>query len=455
MTQANSSRFLESLPLTLRRPIYDLLLISSKPIEIHPKARRASVKSRSEEQPQPVLGRPAILQTCKQIREEATPIHYEKNIFVIPWGFPNLGCTWLDSLTIAQRRSLRDVRFCYGDGAFWTVYDARIALSSLKTALAKSGSLLDLTEAKLWVPVCEFSVHTWTELADRNDAHNNNQINVSSIYPQVKKTSKMKAAQFYDKHDIRIEDVPEPIPDEGQVTVDVEWCGICGSDLHEYLAGPITVPTKSNPAPNGIHIPVTLGHELCGRVRNPPPTSPFLDGDPVMIDPRILCHACAACTSGCPAACYNLGYVGGSTGFGGFGEKVIIRETSLRKLPPEISLEDAAVIEPLAIVQHAVKVSGIRSWEEKEILVITIPCWKFLHKHITMKGTLIFGDDDMEEVMEMMVNGKLKGYEKMITGRIALDDIVEKGFKELINNKDEHIKILVQPRSPRDSVFAG
>lgn len=72
-----------------------------------------------------------------------------------------------------------------------------------------------------------------------------------------------------------------------------------------------------------------------------------------------------------------------------------------------------------------------------------------------MKGTLIFGDDDMEEVMDMMVNGKLKGYEKMITGRIALDDIVEKGFKELINNKDEHIKILVQPRSPRDSVIAG
>ena len=182
MTQASDSRivpqleptvkscFLELLPLSLRRPIYELVLISSKPIEIHPKARRASVKSRSEEQPQPVLGRPAILQTCKQIREEATPIHYEKNIFVIPWGFPNLGCRWLDSLTIAQRRSLRDVRFCYGDGAFWTVYDARIALSSLRTGLAKSGSLLDLTETKLWVPVCEFSVHTWTELADRNDA---------------------------------------------------------------------------------------------------------------------------------------------------------------------------------------------------------------------------------------------------------------------------------------------
>jgi hypothetical protein len=42
--------------------------------------------------------------------------------------------------------------------------------------------------------------------------------------------------------------------------------------------------------------------------------------------------------------------------------------------------------------------------------------------------------------------GKLAGYEKLVTGRIKLDDIVEKGFKQLINNKDQHIKILVTPR---------
>lgn len=77
---------------------------------------------------------------------------------------------------------------------------------------------------------------------------------------------------------------------------------------------------------------------------------------------------------------------------------------------------------------------------------ITIPCWKFLAKHITMKGTLIFGDGDIEEVIDMIATGKLAGYERMVTGRIALDDIVEHGFEELINNKDAHVKILVRPR---------
>ncbi len=45
-----------------------------------------------------------------------------------------------------------------------------------------------------------------------------------------------------------------------------------------------------------------------------------------------------------------------------------------------------------------------------------------------------------------VVVGKLKGYEKMVTGRISVEDIVEKGFKELINNKDKHIKIMVSPK---------
>lgn len=47
----------------------------------------------------------------------------------------------------------------------------------------------------------------------------------------------MKAARYYGKGDIRIEDVPIPEIGKGQCLIEVEWCGICGSDLHEYSAG--------------------------------------------------------------------------------------------------------------------------------------------------------------------------------------------------------------------------
>jgi threonine dehydrogenase-like Zn-dependent dehydrogenase len=47
----------------------------------------------------------------------------------------------------------------------------------------------------------------------------------------------MRAAQFHGNKDLRIEEIPKPIPKENEILVDVEWCGICGSDLHEYEFG--------------------------------------------------------------------------------------------------------------------------------------------------------------------------------------------------------------------------
>lgn len=47
----------------------------------------------------------------------------------------------------------------------------------------------------------------------------------------------MKAARFYKAHDIRVENISPPEPKQGEILVEIEWCGICGSDLHEYLLG--------------------------------------------------------------------------------------------------------------------------------------------------------------------------------------------------------------------------
>jgi (R,R)-butanediol dehydrogenase/meso-butanediol dehydrogenase/diacetyl reductase len=57
----------------------------------------------------------------------------------------------------------------------------------------------------------------------------------------------MKAARFYGPGDIRIDDIPEPKTRPGTVKVEVEWCGICGTGLHEYLEGPIFAPIAEAP----------------------------------------------------------------------------------------------------------------------------------------------------------------------------------------------------------------
>ena len=64
----------------------------------------------------------------------------------------------------------------------------------------------------------------------------------------------MKAARFHGPGDIRVDDVPAPAVGPGQVRVDVDWCGICGTDLHEYLEGPIFCPAP--------------GHRTRSRTRN-------------------------------------------------------------------------------------------------------------------------------------------------------------------------------------------
>ena len=76
----------------------------------------------------------------------------------------------------------------------------------------------------------------------------------------------MRAARFHGQHDIRIEDVPTPTPSApDDVLVEVHWCGICGTDLHEYAVGPIVTPTTPHPL-TGVTLPQTLGHEFSATV---------------------------------------------------------------------------------------------------------------------------------------------------------------------------------------------
>lgn len=60
----------------------------------------------------------------------------------------------------------------------------------------------------------------------------------------------MKALRWHGVKDLRLENINEPQPEEGKVKIKVEWCGICGSDLHEYTAGPIFIPGSSTASVN-------------------------------------------------------------------------------------------------------------------------------------------------------------------------------------------------------------
>ena len=76
----------------------------------------------------------------------------------------------------------------------------------------------------------------------------------------------MKAAVWYGKEDIRIEDVQAPEVAPGQIGVKIKACGICGSDLHEFYSGPFIIPARPHPLTGKSGGPIILGHEFSGEV---------------------------------------------------------------------------------------------------------------------------------------------------------------------------------------------
>lgn len=167
----------------------------------------------------------------------------------------------------------------------------------------------------------------------------------------------MKAARWYNQKDIRVEDVPEPQVKDDGVKIKVKWCGICGSDLHEYLAGPIFIPVGKPHPLTGEVAPVILGHEFSGEVVEiGKDVTNVKVGDRVVVEPVDVCGKCPACLSGKYNLCTSLGFHGLAGGGGGFAEYTTFTSRFVHKIPDSLSYEKAALIEPMSVALHSLRV---------------------------------------------------------------------------------------------------
>jgi (R,R)-butanediol dehydrogenase/meso-butanediol dehydrogenase/diacetyl reductase len=170
----------------------------------------------------------------------------------------------------------------------------------------------------------------------------------------------MRALRFHAARDLRIEDVVEPgAPSSGDVVVRVATCGICGTDLHEYVAGPIVTPTEPHPL-TGARIPQILGHEFSGEVvAVGPGVTRVTEGDRVAIMPLAYCGTCAYCRRGLQHLCSTMGCVGLSHAWGGMGELATVAEYQVVRLPDGVTYEQGALIEPTAVAAYGVERAGV------------------------------------------------------------------------------------------------
>ncbi|KEP71177.1 butanediol dehydrogenase [Thioclava dalianensis] len=172
----------------------------------------------------------------------------------------------------------------------------------------------------------------------------------------------MKAARWHGVKDIRVEEIETPTAGPGEVAIKVAWTGICGSDLHEYLAGPIFVPVEQNHPLSHDKAPITMGHEFCGVISDlGADVSGLAIGDRVAIEPIFACGTCPACREGKYNLCDSLGFVGLSGGHGGFAATSVVPARIVHKMPDDLSMEQGALVEPAAVALHAVRMSKIKA----------------------------------------------------------------------------------------------
>ncbi len=351
----------------------------------------------------------------------------------------------------------------------------------------------------------------------------------------------MKAARWYGKEDVRIEDVQDPKPGKKEVKIEIKYCGICGSDLHYYQVGQIDKGPK-------LKLAQILGHEISGEiVELGQDVEDWKISDRVTVDAKYYCRECYYCKRNMESSCVHRVWIGEESGNGGFAEYISVPTYMLYRLPENMSYEEGAFVEAASIgiqgiamleekkgnitkedigvvvgagpigntTMQALKATGMKSLYVVEMLKYRIELAKKLGadevlnpKEVNVKkaiydltngrgvdfafecggtesslqtciditkpgGTIIsialhenpvtlfftrvpnyflsiIGTTggvkrDYVRAIDLISEGKMD-INSLISSKIKLDDLIEKGFKELISRKESHMKILVAPK---------
>jgi (R,R)-butanediol dehydrogenase/meso-butanediol dehydrogenase/diacetyl reductase len=165
----------------------------------------------------------------------------------------------------------------------------------------------------------------------------------------------MKALRWHNRGDVRLEDVEDArSPEANEIRVDVEWCGICGTDVEEYTSGPIVIPTRPHPL-TGFHAPMIIGHEVAGRVSDVGSGVRHLRaGQRVGLDGSFFCGRCAACRRHQLNLCERWAFIGMSYP-GGLAERMTVPAYMAAPVPDEIPAEWVALAETFSVATRAVR----------------------------------------------------------------------------------------------------
>jgi len=172
---------------------------------------------------------------------------------------------------------------------------------------------------------------------------------------------KMKAAVLHKPLDLRVEEVSIPQIGSNEVLVKMKRVGVCGSDIHFYLEGSI--------ASFIVKKPLILGHECAGEIMEIGGEVKDLKiGQRVVIEPGFTCGKCEYCKTGRYNLCREVKFYAAPPYDGAFAEYVSAPEQNVYVMPDEMSYEEGAMIEPLAVGMMATKMGEVMAQDIVAVL---------------------------------------------------------------------------------------
>jgi len=188
-----------------------------------------------------------------------------------------------------------------------------------------------------------------------------------------------------------VETVEPQVRASNEVKIKMSVMGICGSDIHYFTTGKIGIQV--------VKFPFTLGHEGAGVVVDTGASVTRVRvGDRIAIEPAMPCFRCDQCLQGRPHTCRNLRFPGNpGQAEGLLSEYIVMPETSCFPIPESLSMDDAAITEPLAIGVYAVKQSGSLQGKTISILGAGPIGESVLLPALTQGARSVFVTDKIEE----------------------------------------------------------
>ncbi|MFQ5810173.1 MAG: zinc-binding dehydrogenase [Armatimonadota bacterium] len=163
----------------------------------------------------------------------------------------------------------------------------------------------------------------------------------------------MKAARLLAKGDIKVMECDKPEPGEGEALIAVKAVAICPSDVRIYREG-----ESGGVAPEG---PLTLGHEFAGVVDECPGADPaFAPGTRVAVEPSWYCGECDLCLSDHQNICRNLVFPSFPPNDGALADYICCPTSALAELPEGTTWTEGALLEPLGVAIHAVRLAELQ-----------------------------------------------------------------------------------------------